>query len=76
MEANTSGQYRPNWIGLGEAAQLLNCTREAVRQLCHSGTLGYRRDRPFGVGGWSRLMVQRAAVERLLADEGFARRRR
>ena len=69
-------EYGRGWIDLGEAARRMNCTREAVRQLVHRGTLGYRRHRPFGLSGWSRILVQESAVEQLLRDEAFARRRR
>lgn len=76
MEQSTVVDPESRWLSLKEAAQLLNCTSEAVRQLVHRGTLAYRRNRPFGVGGWSRIEVPRKGVEQLLRDEEFERRRR
>lgn len=64
------------WIGLVEAAKLMDVTVEAVRQLVHRGTLAHRRRRAFGRGGWSRIEVRRDDVTRLLEDPEFKVRRR
>lgn len=76
MAGIKESQIGTGWIGLGEAAEILGVTREAARQLVHSGTLGYRRQRPFGSSGWSRIVVREKAVRDLLDDEEYLRRSR
>jgi orotate phosphoribosyltransferase-like protein len=73
---NKAKNETEQWLTLNDVADRLEISHEAARRLVKRGTLAARETRRWGNYGRKEIQVPKSAVDVLLRDPAFQRRRR